>query len=242
MSCPSSYRAPSEVTHVQTLRCFSVVVLSLAFALSLSARADTYTQAIIGTDSLSLAGINSAGQVLIFTGCEPPNTDCYNLYTNGVITQMYASFPSSFVPDDGAKCTGGGCSGGGGCTYSGPGAPDIAICNGAWEVVEFFPDPNVVLEFGPGTSPSGDLVPVAGGPAFPIFLSSNGDFLYNTQAPNYDVAESFVTVTTPDLPPVALIATGLVLLLAFSPWLPKRDRFEPGDEVRRLDSNVPAVW
>lgn len=197
-------------------RCLSVVALSLAFALS--ARADTYTQYFIGSDRAGFGGINAAGQVLIDTNENCGTLGCWELLDHGQVIATYESVPASFVPD----------SRGGRCAYSGP-IPnfDAAYCNGAWELVVSGVAPDSVLlevhEFGPGTSPGGDLVQTGLGSSFQhpgegplaniIALNSNGDFLYVTGDVG-DTLESIASdVPIPEPSTVVLFATGLVWLL-----------------------------
>jgi hypothetical protein len=185
------------------VRPFALAICFTRLLAGVPASADTYTIYNLTTDSYLPVGIDDFGNVLIDTtsNCSviSGSGHCFELFSQGRLLSRSNTLPTSFVADNGTPC---------------PFSPPLefgvekSVCNNGFQIVGLFGPPREVLEFYPGSSPSGDLVSRNG--VNILFVNDVGDSLIVDGSGDGAIFETVVNVSEPST--LVLFATGALVM------------------------------
>ena len=185
------------------VRPFALAICFTRLLAGVPASADTYTIYNLTTDSYLPVGIDDFGNVLIDTtsNCSviSGSGHCFELFSQGKLLSRSNTLPTSFVADNGTPCP-----------FSPPPSFGVekSVCNTGFQIVGLFGPPREVLEFYPGSSPSGDLVSRNG--VNILFVNDVGDSLIVDGSGDGAIFETVVNVSEPST--LVLFATGALVM------------------------------
>jgi hypothetical protein len=195
-----------------------VAFAAISFSFVRPALADSYTIVDLGDDKGGIYGIDTAGDVVTYSGsgCGVSTPVCYITYVDGVASSEASSAPD-LVYDDGTPCN------------SNPAGFHVShsVCNNGLIGLGSFYNPNGDPK-GVYVGSISDLQFIRTGTADQVFLNSAGDFawtdgqddeLYEAIANPTPVhhtffREDFVETTTPEPASFLLVGTGLLYFTA----------------------------
>jgi hypothetical protein len=195
-----------------------VAVAVISFSLVKPAVADSYTIVDLGDDKGGIYGIDTAGDVVTWSGsgCGASAPVCYTTFVDGVASSEASTAPD-LVYDDGSPCS------------SNPAGFNVShsVCNNGLIGLGSFYNPNDDA-MGVYLGSLSDLQFIHSGTADQVFLNSVGDFawtdgqddeLYEAIANPSPVhpsffREEFVEATTPEPASFLLVGTGLLYFTA----------------------------
>ncbi|WP_433972772.1 PEP-CTERM sorting domain-containing protein [Tunturiibacter lichenicola] len=180
--------------------CFTILLVGHA------AYANTYTTYSLTSDNSTAVGIDDFGNVLIDTNnnCSVGQGDerCFEIYSQGKLISRSDTLPTSFVADNGTPCP---------FTPISEFSLVRSVCNNGYQIVDLSGiTMREVLEFYPGSGPSGD--PLLGFAAVDtLFVNSVGDSVIVDGSHDGTIFE--VVINTPEPSTLALFATGALGLV-----------------------------
>jgi hypothetical protein len=195
-----------------------VAIAAISFSFVRPALADSYTIVDLGDDKGGIYGIDTAGDVVTYSGsgCGVSIPICYITYVDGIASSEASSAPD-LVYDDGAPCS------------SNPAGLHVShsVCNNGLIGLGSFYNPNGDPN-GVYVGSVSDLQFLHSGTADQVFLNSVGDFAWTdgqddelyeaiaNPAPVHPTLfrEDFVETTTPEPASFLLVGTGLLYFTA----------------------------
>jgi hypothetical protein len=172
------------------VRPFALAIYFTTLLAGVPASANTYTIYNLTTDSYLPMGIDDFGNVLIDTtsNCSvlSGSGHCFELFSQGTLLSRSDTLPTSFVADNGTPCP-----------FSPPSgfAVTKSVCNNGYQLVGLFGPPREVLEFYPGSGPSGDLI--SGNGVDILFVNGIGDSLIVDGSGDGTIFETLVNTPEP---------------------------------------------
>jgi hypothetical protein len=195
-----------------------VAVAAISFSFVKPVLADSYTIVDLGIDKGGIYGIDTAGDVVTYSGsgCGVSAPICYTTFVDGIATSKAGTAPD-LVYDDGTPCS------------SNPAGFNVShsVCNNGLIGLGSFYNPNEDPR-GVYVGTDSDLQFLHGGTADQVFLNSAGDFAWTdgqddelfeaiaNPAPHqsFSLRESVVDSSTPEPASLLLVGTGLLYFTA----------------------------